>query len=597
MWSFRLAASGGLGQALPTADEISVYEVLDKFDGEFLRVAEAVANGEFALWIGSGISRKAPSLGNLIDLAIDYLRVRAVDAVTKDRFLPALEEALELAEVEPATMVGYFVTPFQDWPNYHEVRNRLWNKYSRLLDVRVEGESSDFILWEAIDIRRAFAAPVRPAAQHLCIAILIMEGAVKEMASANWDGFIEEAVRRLTGGVGGVLQAVVDPNHLRSAAGAARLLKFHGCISHATDEPATFRAYLTGSHTQILEWATKPTFNAMRAAVTSLAANHKSLVMGLSIQDANLQGVFSAAKQANPWPWPPDPNAQGHVFCQEAITVGQRDVLKLVYGEGYNTDTAQIVQSAHMRAWAEQVLIALAFQVIEKKLTLLMEAALNAAGKGGLLGDMLVLFKELRNDAADLAVWDPVDMSRTDYVYAAISTWSRILAVFRTGRLPVNSDEYQSVSATGLKQLAADANALAAGLGHFAISLSMLQHGKNQALWTLGCATGTGVEHGSFSAIGSWDGATERPVFIVKGIKEAINLQQSGAFTNDNAIVVHADDAWAQVLGAATNARRVRGAPGRTGRLSTRHVCIQGLLDRCNTADELKNAFVAEASI
>lgn len=582
---------------MPTADEITVHEVLDKLDGEFSRVAEAVANGEFALWIGSGISRKAPSLGGLIDLAIDYLRVRAVDAATKDRFLPALEEALEWAEVDPATMVGHFATPFKDWPNYEAIRNRLWNKYSRLLDVRVEGERSDFILWDAIDIRAAFAHPVRPAAQHLCIAILILEGAVKELASANWDGFIEEAVNRLTGNAAGVLQAVVDPNHLRSAAGAARLLKFHGCIVHATDEPATFRDYLTGSHTQILEWATKPVFNAMRAAVTSLAANHKSLVMGLSIQDANLQGVFSAAKQANPWPWPPDPNAQGHVFCQEVITMGQRDVLKLVYGEGYNTNTAKIVQSAHMRAWAEQVLIALVFHVLEKKLTLLMGSALGAAGKGGLLGDMSALLKELRNDAADLAVWDSVDESRTDYAYAAISIWSRILAVFRTGRLPANPDEYQAVSASGLKQLAADGNALAAGLGHFAMGLSMLQHGKNQALWTLGRATGAGVEHGSIRAIGCWDGATERPIFIVKGVTEALNLQQSGAFASDNAIVVHADDTWAQVMGAATTARKVRGAPGRTGRSSTRHVCIQGLLDRCNTADELKNAFVAEASI
>ena len=103
-------------------------------DGEFSRVAEAVANGEFALWIWSGISRKAPSLGGLIDLAIDYFRVRAIDVAKKDRFLPALEEALELAEVAPATMAWHFATPFKDWPNYEAIRNRLWNKYSRLLD-------------------------------------------------------------------------------------------------------------------------------------------------------------------------------------------------------------------------------------------------------------------------------------------------------------------------------------------------------------------------------------------------------------------------------------------------------------------------------
>ena len=99
-------------------------------------------------------------------------------------------------------------------------------------------------------------------------------------------------------GVGsGVLQAVVDPDQLREAAGRARLLKFHGCILHATNEPAVFRKYLTGSHTQIVEWPNKQVFAAMRSAVTALATNHKTLVLGLSIQDNNLQSVFSAAKE------------------------------------------------------------------------------------------------------------------------------------------------------------------------------------------------------------------------------------------------------------------------------------------------------------
>ena len=47
-----------------------------------------------------------------------------------------------------------------------------------------------------------------PAAEHLCIAILILEGAVQAIASANWDGFIEAAVERLSNGVPGVMQSV-----------------------------------------------------------------------------------------------------------------------------------------------------------------------------------------------------------------------------------------------------------------------------------------------------------------------------------------------------------------------------------------------------
>jgi hypothetical protein len=63
----------------PDATDITVCQVLAKFDGEFASTAKAVENGEFALWVGSGISRKAPSLGGLIVAAMDYIRACAAD--------------------------------------------------------------------------------------------------------------------------------------------------------------------------------------------------------------------------------------------------------------------------------------------------------------------------------------------------------------------------------------------------------------------------------------------------------------------------------------------------------------------------------------
>lgn len=60
----------------PTANEMTVRELLVKFEAEFAPVAKAVENGEVALWAGSGISRQAPNLGNLIERAFDYIRER-----------------------------------------------------------------------------------------------------------------------------------------------------------------------------------------------------------------------------------------------------------------------------------------------------------------------------------------------------------------------------------------------------------------------------------------------------------------------------------------------------------------------------------------
>jgi hypothetical protein len=57
----------------PTADEITVRGVLAEFEAKFAPVADAVENGEFALWVGSGISRQAPNLGDLIERAFDYI--------------------------------------------------------------------------------------------------------------------------------------------------------------------------------------------------------------------------------------------------------------------------------------------------------------------------------------------------------------------------------------------------------------------------------------------------------------------------------------------------------------------------------------------
>lgn len=245
---------GGNVALVPTADQISVREVLAKFSAEFAPLAHAVENGEFALWVGSGISRQAPNLGNLIERAFDYIRERASDPATAATYLPALEEALGLAEVDATSVEAQYAQPLAAWPEHDSIIDRLWTKYSRVLDIRIPGTDSDFILWEAIDIRRAFESPAPPAAEHLCIAVLILEGAIQAIASANWDGFIEAAVERLSGGVPGVMQVVVDPDQLRGPAGRARLLKFHGCIVHAAREPLVFRRFLTGSYTQIMAW-------------------------------------------------------------------------------------------------------------------------------------------------------------------------------------------------------------------------------------------------------------------------------------------------------------------------------------------------------
>jgi hypothetical protein len=577
-----------------TANEITVREVLAKFEAEFAPVADAVENGEFALWVGSGISRQAPNLGNLIERAVDYIRERAIDSTTAAAYMPALEEALALAEVEPAQVQAQYGQPLAIWPEHDSIIDRLWTKYSRVLDIRIAGTHTDFVLWEAINIRQAFEHPAPPAAEHLCIAILVLEGAVQAIASGNWDGFIEAAVERLSNGVPGVMQVVVDPDQLRGPAGRARLLKFHGCIVHATREPLVFRRFLTGSYTQIMDWPEKTEFAAMCNAVVGLATAQKTFVLGLSIQDNNLQTLFARAKAAHAWPWPCTPAAPAHIFCEDKIQQGQRDVLRLSYGDAYNDNPAAVHEATLLRAWGEKVLIALVLKLLADKLTRLMELALTPLGKGPVAGALAPLLKTLRDDISDLAVPAPGVQNRTAFVTQAIRLWSRMLSLFRSGALPANPDSYETLSNSTLNLIAADQNAQAMGLGRFGVALSLLQHGRAAGLWKLRQSVSNDLTSGAITARASRPDGVDRPLFVVKSATEAIALKNNGAFANDNAIVVHADDTWHRMVGGGASARRVRASPGRTGHVGETHVSLGDLLTRCGDALTLQREFVAE---
>ena len=118
----------------------------------------------------------------------------------------------------------------------------------------------------------------------------------------------------------------------------------------------------------MIAWPDNPKFAAMKTEVVSAATNLKALMIGRSLQDVNLQAVFSKARYANPWPWPCAPKAQGHVFCEDAIGDGQRTMLKMVYAAKANEYVDDIEASAHLRSWPEQVLLALVLKMVTDKL-------------------------------------------------------------------------------------------------------------------------------------------------------------------------------------------------------------------------------------
>jgi hypothetical protein len=382
---------------------------------------------------------------------------------------------------------------------------------------------------------------------------------------------------------------IVDPDHLREAPAQAKLQKFHGCVVYATKEPAAFRKYLTGSRTQITEWPDNPEFAPMVNAIINVATNQKTMVLGLSIQDYNLQTIFSKAKQVHAWPWPCSPHAPGHVFCGDQFTKGQSNVLKIVYGDAYDLGAIDIQSATHMRAWAEQVLIALVLKVLADKLVRLMHGVLESSGLGSLLPTLQTSLIALRDLVADLAVPD-----RTSFVNLAVSYWSRMLSIFRAGALPANPQAYEVLSTYVPAALHGDANAIAAGLGRLGLVLALLQNGKADGTWDFKLPADANLTSGIFTARANRTGATDRPLFIVKSATEAIALQKIGAFTNGNAVVIHGDETWHTLIGKKKSARKPSSAPGRSGRIETTHISLGAILSRVPDALTLQQQFAAE---
>jgi hypothetical protein len=391
----------------------------------------------------------------------------------------------------------------------------------------------------------------------------------------------------------GNLQVVVDPAHLRDAPGKARLLKFHGCVIHATDDPAMYRKCLIASKTQILNWPEDQGNAAMRAEVISAATNLKAMMVGLSLQDVNLQSVFVRARHANPWPWPCNPHAQAHIFCENEIGDGQRQMLKTVYADAYNDNIADIEGSAHLRAWGEQVLLALVLKLIADKLTELMRCSLSgkpAAAGGDFLADSL---RCLRDAIAGQATGD-----RTAFANAAITLWSRMISLFRTGHLPARSSAYESISAGPVARIAHDANARAASFGELGIALALLSDGQTKGLWTLSGPASDDLTSGALTSTATWAGAPPRTIFFVRSAGTALDLKKRGAFANDNTIVIHSDDAWHQLQPSGTvTARTPKRPPGRTGSPTTLHVSIAQLLDTEPDVGALRKRFAAEVTL
>jgi len=571
-----------------TASTTSVNQALALLDGEFAGMAEGIAQNRYVFWLGSGISRdRVADLKSVVMRVLSYLREHIDPANPACAYRRAFEQAVDLAHLSPADKLGVdFDRPIVEWQSIDTVLANLIREYARLLDIRVVGHPyEDHLLWDAVDVPATFAsASAVPDCEHLCIAILVLEGVLENVATANWDGLVEAAVNELTEGSGTALQVCVRAEDFREQPLLSRLLKFHGCAVRAGTDPAVYRPLLIARHSQITDWPNNAAYATMRHQLVDLASTKRTLMIGLSAQDSNIQAVFSEARSLMTWTWPCVPPA--HVFAEDSLGPDQVNILRFVYREAYASSGTEIEAGALFRAFAKPALTALVLHVLCEKLRTLerlvdapqlSDADHQAIGRG---------LQLLRNRIAESA-----DTDRLGFIRTLVATSSRSLGLFQRGEMSsVGSLAYHPLGRSPIHMIETDPALPTSGMPEMAAALGMLGLGSEDGTWRLvGCDLG----YPSDGALRVCTASGEARVFFAANNQASVQLEINSLVTQDDqdAIVIHS------TAPVPPMARSPRAAPGRTGHPGLRNVGMAELLRNTDGVDDLRRRFREEAAL
>jgi len=565
--------------AVPDAATITIRETLDLLDGPHNELAAGVAQDAYAFWLGSGISlQRMPNLKSVAKRVLAFLQARVRVGDPTCRFAKALNEVLSLAAPSPEEWGRInFATPVDHWPDLDTIAGRLVNNYARMLDVPVDDEEADYLLWEAVDVVRVYADPTKtPDVEHLCVAVLALEGVASDIASANWDGLVERAVGEL-GGPAPALRVCVLPKETRALKLRASLYKFHGCAVKAGADEAQYRAFLVGRQSQIHEWTANNT--VMVAKLIDLVTSKPTLMLGLSAQDANIQNVFAAARARMAWNWPSHPPA--YMFSEDRLGVDQRGLLQNVYKDSYTAANRQAMfDGALVRAYAKPLLCALVLCVLTSKFVALMNIA--AAGLAPAERDKLAAgLVAARNAVADACIPEETSFR------ALLANIGRAMSLFRTGTASAAAAAaglYQPLTTVAVHQIPAESTIPGSGLSELAVGAGLLGMGLRLGAWT---ATAEDAADPRASAVRLTSSIGAAKIFFAANSQAVLRLKANGIVAdNDEAMIIHSLDIPPAMPRSPT------GAPGRTGLgVGLREVSVSTFVATAPDADGLLQMF------
>lgn len=571
-----VTSAGERLMALPPAAAISVRATLAMLDGAKREIADGVANDQYVFWLGSGISReRMPDLRDVAKRVLGTLQGLIAAGDPDCRFRKALNAVVNLAQPSPGEW-GH-IDLDQDpttWPDYDVLAARLVNNYARMLNVIVDGEQADYLLWNVLNAANVYADPaIEPDTEHLCLAALAIEGVASEMPTANWDNLIERAVQRLAGAQP-VLRVVVAPNDVRRNRLRANLYKFHGCAKSALDDEGQFRGLLVARSSQINGWAAQNP--VMAPFLINFVVTRPTLMLGLSAQDSNIQGLFAAAQATMAWPWPSHPPS--YAFSENALGADQEGLLQNVYHQDFSpANRPHMEAEALVQAYAKPLLLSLYLYVVTAKLK-----ALVSIGTPGLTQIDRDKLNDGLNQARNL-VADSITPSAA-IVAELFAQFGRAVTMLRNGSLPdpVNGT-YSPITTEPLHRMPADMALAGSGVCQFAVGSGLIGLGLARGLWTAAKADLADDLSGAVVLNGRSGPAK---IYFAASAQAAIRLGTNGLIAdNDDAVIIHSHE------NPPPLPRYPRRAPGRTGLANIREVSIESLIAGGTEVEDLLARF------
>lgn len=569
------------------AVDISVRDTLKLLDSSFEPFAASVSNGTYAFWLGSGISfGRAPGLPDLVCKVVEFIRSHIDVADANCRFARAMRDVFVVGSVsEDERMRSELGVPFINWPDQKAITWRLANNYSKFLGITIDGEEMDYLLWDVIDVRATFAdAAMEPDVEHLCLAALSLEGTTPELLSANWDPLIERAVAALTDNNPALSPTVIArPADLQLHRNKTRLIKFHGCAVKAMEKPDDYRRWLVAAHDQVVGWCTEMGNKGLVTALTHIVGTKPTLMLGLSVQDANIQAIFNEA--ANQLVWQLDQSPPSYVFSENELGMDQRSLLKNVYrGQVTPANLPAVLEAARIQAFAKPLLTALLLDVLSRKLQalILLAPGLPLPAERQVLRNGVTALRDRLADAA---------LPTIDFLDSFLNRWGRASKLLRDGHIESPKVRYEPITGDSVSGLAGNAALGVLGLREAAVALGLVGMGLSRGDWTID-AEPADLEAGVLAVTGKGAVARRTKVFLTASPSGATLLRSEG----------HLIDAQTPVLiqsqkRAAPMNRSPRGPSGRTGLPMAREVSISTLLNNLATADELYEAFRQELAL